>query len=141
MCRPRSVSPPPEGMIAWGEEMVKFVKDHPDILHLSEWYTIEKGFTYNEWKTFIVKEEFFPYYEQAMRIIGLKYLDKASKVRDSISHRWQRIYFPDLRQSEDEDFEANEIRRVKALKGDARASEEEKQRVLSEINDERRVLE
>ena len=104
---PRTVSFSPKEMIALGEEMIDWVKKNPAILHLSEWYTIEKRFTYNQWKTFIQCKEFFPYYEQALKIVGRKYLDKSSNVRDSISHRWLRIYFGDLRQTEDEDAKFN----------------------------------
>lgn len=103
MVRPRVFSFSKEEMIVLGEEMVKWVKEHPDMLHLSEWYTIEKGFTYKEWKNFIQLEEFLPYYEKALKIVGLKYLNKDSKVRDGISQRWQRVYFGDLRDQEDED--------------------------------------
>ena len=106
MARPRSVCLSEEEMISLGEEMIKWLQEHPDTLHLSEWYTIEKGFIYNEWKTFIVKTEFSPYYERALRIVGRQYLDKRSNVRDGISQRWQRVYFKDLREQEDEDLDA-----------------------------------
>lgn len=100
---PRTVSFSPEEMIKLGEEMVKWVKEHPNILHLSEWYTIEKMFTYNQWKTFLQRQEFVPYYEIALKLVGKKYLDKTSNVRDNISHRWLRIYYKDLKDQEDED--------------------------------------
>lgn len=99
---PRTVSLSDDGMSALGKEMVDWVKSHPDTIHLSQWYTIEKGFTYNQWKTFITIKSFFPYYEQALKIIGIKYLD--STINSSISQRWQRIYFKDLREQEDEDL-------------------------------------
>ena len=57
---PRTVSFPPDEMIKLGEEMVKWVNEHPEILHLSEWYTIHKMFTYKQWKTFIQCNEFLP---------------------------------------------------------------------------------
>jgi hypothetical protein len=113
---PRTVSPCPEEMIKLGQEMVQWVKDHPEILHLSEWYTIEKMYTYNQWKQFINKEEFHPYYEVALKLVGKKYLDKTSNVREGISQRWQRSYFKDLRESEDEDMDAEVIRK-KAIEG------------------------
>jgi hypothetical protein len=139
--RPRTVSFTEDEMIALGKEMVAFVKENQKtILHLSEWYTIEKGFIYNEWKTFIQREEFIPYYEQALKIVGLKYVSKSSNVRDSISQRWQRIYFGDLREGEDADAEANELRKAAALRSEARAAEEEKQKVIDEINRTKRVL-
>jgi hypothetical protein len=139
--RLRTVSFPDEQMIELGQEMVEYVKNHKKtILHLCEWYTIEKGFTYKEWKTFIQREVFIPYYEQALKIIGLKYVDKNSNVRDKISDRWQRIYFGDLREGEDEDAAANELRKAAALKGEARAIEEEKLKVLEEVQRKKRVL-
>jgi len=128
--RPRHFNYPKEKMIALGEEMVAWVKlNEPKILHLSEWYTIEKGFTYNEYKMFIQREEFLPYYEQAMRIIGRKYLDKNSIVRDSISHRWQRIYFKDLREQEDQDKD-DEVERQKKVNKDATNAGEQLIKIL-----------
>jgi hypothetical protein len=109
-------------------------------LHLSEWYTIEKGYTYNEWKNFIQKEEFLPYYEQALKIVGLKYVDKNTNVRDGISQRWQRVYFKDLKEQEDEDADAEVVRKATALKGEARALEQERQKVLEEVQRNKRKL-
>ena len=97
---PRTVSPPPPEMIKLGKEMVAWVKAN-DPLHLSAWYTVEKGIIDKDWLTMRDREEFIPYYETAMRIIGAKYLDKRSNVRDSISHRWLRIYFPDARRDDE----------------------------------------
>lgn len=138
--RPRTTSFTEEEMIALGEEMVAFVKKNKKtILHLSEWYTIEKGFIYREWKAFIQKEEFLPYYEKALKIIGIKYVDKSSNVRDGISNRWQRVYFDDLREKEDIDADANELRKASSLKGEARAIEQERQKVLDEVQRHKRT--
>lgn len=139
--RPRVTSMSEKEMIELGKELVAYVKKNKQtILHLSEWYTIEKGFIYSEWKTFIQRVEFIPYYEQALKIVGLKYVDKKSNVRDSISQRWQRIYFGDLREGEDEDANNNELRKAAALKGEARAAEIERQKVLDEVNRNKRTL-
>ena len=139
---PRTVSLSEIEMIVLGKEMVNFVRyNQKTILHLSEWYTIEKGYTYNQWKTFIQREEFIPYYQQALKMVGLKYLDKKSNVRDSISQRWQRLYFGDLREIEDSDANDNELRKASALKRETRAIEEEKLRVLEEIDREKRIPE
>lgn len=116
MARPRIISLSEEEMEVLGQEMIDWVKKHKP-LHLSQWYTIEKGFTYNEWKTFIVKVEFFPYYEQALKIVGIQYLDKNSNVRDGISQRWQRAYFKDLKEIEDQDLDDAAIRSAKASEG------------------------
>jgi len=138
--RPRTVSFTEEEMIALGEEMVYYVKSYKKtILHLSEWYTIEKGFTYNEWKTFIQRKEFIPYYEQALKIVGLKYVDKNSNVRDGISQRWQRVYFCDLKEQEDRDAEDNEIRKASALKNEAKVIEQERLKVLEEVQRHKRI--
>lgn len=134
MARPRTVSLPPEEMIELGKEMVAWVRQRKDtILHLSEWYTIEKMFTYNQWKTFIACEEFFPYYEQALKIVGLKYLDKNSNVRDGISQRWQRSYFQDLTERENEDmkFESS-LKMQEAAQGSA-IDEERFQKVINQL--------
>jgi len=141
MARPREFSFPPEKMIELGKEMIEYVKKNKNtILHLCEWYTIEKGFTYNEWKTFIQRAEFVPYYEQALRIVGLKYVDKTSNVREGISQRWQRVYFGDLKEQEDRDADDQELRKAASLKGEARAIEQEKQKVLEEVQRNKRKL-
>lgn len=97
--RPRTITLSKAQMIALGEEMIKWVKKNQP-LHLSEWYTIEKGYTYSEWKTMHVAPEFFPYYEQALKIVGKSYLN--GNVNHSIAQRWQRVYFKDLREEEDD---------------------------------------
>ncbi len=102
---PRKTSFSPEEMIALGEEMVKWVKEN-DPIHLSQWYTIHKMFLYKEWKTFIQRAEFIPYYEIVLKMVGMKYIDGKSKdIKDSLCQRWQRVYFKDLRESEDEDLD------------------------------------
>lgn len=111
---PRTVSFSEEEMIELGKEMVQWVKEHPDILHLSEWYTIEKMFIYKQWKCFIQCPEFLPYYEVALKMVGRKYLDKDSNVRDGISQRWQRSYFQDLTEREDREKQ-EDIMRQKEL--------------------------
>jgi hypothetical protein len=107
MARPRTVSLPAAEMEVLGSEMVKWVSQSQP-LHLSEWYTIHRGFTYNEWKTFLQREEFIPYYERALKIVGKHYLN--GDVHPSIAQRWLRIYFKDLREREDADKDADVAR-------------------------------
>ena len=122
--RPRTSTPPPDEMIALGEEMIAWViKNKP--LHLSHWWSVEKFITSKVWETMMVAPEFFPYYEHALRIIGLQYLDKTSNVRDSISHRWQRVYFKDLKQEEDEQLKFESQLKIKEFNA---VNEEDKQR-------------
>lgn len=87
-----------------GEEMLEWVSVNKPI-HLSQWYSIEKMLTYNEFKTLSHYEDFIPYYQKALAIVGIKYLD--GTVNSSISHRWQRVYFKDLREEEDETAKFN----------------------------------
>jgi len=135
----RTVSFPPDEMILLGKEMVTWVKKNiKTVYHLSEWYTVEKMFTYNQWKSFIQCKEFLPYYEQALKIIAKKYLN--GDVPPPIAQRWQRIYFGDIRESEDVDAEADAERKAKALKGDARATEEERQKVMEEVQRNRKPI-
>lgn len=104
MARPRTASYSPEKMIELGKEMVEWVQKN-DPLHLSAWYSIEKMILDSQWESMTQLPEFLPYYEQALKLVGQKYLDKNSNVREGISQRWQRIYFKDIRRQEDEDHE------------------------------------
>jgi hypothetical protein len=118
--RPRTVSFPESEMEELGQEMVEWVREN-EPLHLSEWYTIEKGFTYKQWKTFIHREEFRSYYERALTLVSKKYLD--GTVNSSIAQRWLRIYFSDLREGEDADADANADRAARANKSQSMAAE------------------
>lgn len=131
---PRTTSLSPPEMELLGQEMVAWVKQNEDtILHLSEWYTIEKMFTYNQWKVFIKCKEFFPYYELALKIVGKKYLNKDSQVNPSISQRWQRVYFKDLRDSEDEDAALELQRKKELLEHDNKLKSQSSQQVADDI--------
>ena len=137
---PRTVSFSPDEMVKLGEEMIEYIlSNHKKMLHLSQWYSIEKMFTDKQWETFCDKAEFIPYYEKALKLVGLNYLDKTSNVRDGISHRWQRVYFKDLRKREDMDADAEAARKASALKSEAKAIEEEKQKVLDEVQRNKRI--
>jgi len=100
--RPRFVSLPPKEMEDLGKEMLAWIKLNKPI-HLCQWYTIEKGFTYNEWKSFIQIPESLPYYEQALKLVGMKYLD--GTVDKSIAQRFLRVYFKDLKEEENDQLE------------------------------------
>lgn len=100
--RPRTTSLAPDEMEKLGKEMIQWIKLHQPI-HLSQWYTIEKEYTYNEWKSFIQVPEFLPYYEKALKLVGLKYLD--GTVDKSIAQRFLRVYFKDLKEEENEAVE------------------------------------
>ena len=99
--RPRTVSFEPEEMIELGQRMLDWVYEN-DPLHISQWYSGHMCISYKDFETMQKRPEFIGYYEQAMLFIGLKYLDKNSCIREGVSQRWQRVYFKDLRQEEDE---------------------------------------
>jgi hypothetical protein len=101
--RPRSVSLPPDEMVKLAHEMIKWVEENRP-MHLSQWYCIEKGYTDDEWDTMRVCPEFFHYYKKALKMIGMQYLAKDSPIDPSLKHRWQRIYFKDLKDMEDDDL-------------------------------------
>lgn len=138
--RPRTVSYSKEEMIALGEEMVAWVKANKPI-HLSVWYTQEKDFTDKEWDTFRKREEFVHYYTKALKLVGYGYLDKDSAVDVRLKDRWQRVYFKDLKESEDDDADAEAIRKANALKTEAKALEEERLKVLEQVLRNKKVLE
>lgn len=140
--RPRTVSLPPEEMIKLGEEMVEYVvKNQKKMLHLCQWYSLEKMFTEKQWESMQQMPEFLPYYEKAIKLVGLNYLDKNSNVRDGISQRWQRVYFRDLKKAEDQDADENEARKARSMKSDAIDDALIKARVLEDVERNRKVPE
>lgn len=102
MVRPRTTSLEPEEMIKLGEEMVAWVIDNKPI-HLSMWYSQLKDFTDKEWNAMRQLPEFLHYYEKALKLVGYSYLDKDSNVDARLKDRWQRVYFKDLKNQEDQD--------------------------------------
>lgn len=103
--RPRTVSLPPDEMIALGEEMLKWVKEN-DPNHLTQWYYGVKHFVYKDWEDYIRMPEFRRYYEESMAFIGQKYLKKDTAIEPSLKHRFLRLYFTDIRKREDADADA-----------------------------------
>lgn len=130
--RPRTVSLPPDEMIALGEEMIAWVAEN-DPIHLSQWYCILKGYTDKEWETMHVAPEFFPFYERALKLVGYKYLTKDSPIETSLKQRWQRVYFKDLMKQEDADLDADAERKARALRSEAKAEAEETKKVLDAV--------
>lgn len=100
--RPRTTCPEHDELIELGIEMCDWIKNNPNALHLSAWYSVEKWITNDAWDKMVEKIEFRVYYEIAKSMIGQKYLDKTSNVRENASQRWQRVYFKDLKKEENE---------------------------------------
>ena len=140
--RPRTSIPEKEELIELGKDLVEWAsrqqrKDQPIRVRFCDWYT-DRGFIRKQWEEFRDKPEFSWYYEKARSLMGLRYID--GTVNQSIAHRYLRIYDPELRESEDQDADAAELRKTSALKGEARALEEERQKVLEEVARNKREL-
>jgi hypothetical protein len=82
-------------------------------------------------------EEFRPYYESAQAYLAEKWID--GTINQSIAHRYLRIYDPELRENEDVDSDADALRKANALKSETKAIEEEKIKVLEEVQRHKRT--
>ncbi len=138
--RPRSAIPEKEELIKLGEKLVAWAsakqkKGEPIRARFCDWYT-EEGFIRKQWEHMREKPEFQWYYEKARSLMALRYID--GTVNPSIAHRYLRIYDPEVRDEEDKDAQAAELRKASALKSDARAAEEERQKVLAEVQRHKR---
>lgn len=100
--RPRTTSLPPDEMIILGKEMIEWVDKH-NPKHLSEWYTIEKMYTYKQWDAFTQVPEFLPYYEKALKMVARSYID--GTIPPPIAQRFLRLYFKDMKDQEDSDLQ------------------------------------
>lgn len=139
--RPRSAIPEKDELIDLGKDLVawaaeKVKKGEPIRVRYCDWYT-DRGFIRKQWEHMREKPEFQWYYERARTLLGLKYVD--GTVNQSIAHRYLRIYDPEVRDAEDKDENDKELRKAAALKGEARAIEEEKLRVLDEVQRNKKV--
>jgi hypothetical protein len=138
--RPRTSSPQKEELIKLGKDLVAWAsektdKGDPIRVRFCDWYT-DQGFIRQQWEDFRDKPEFSWYYQKARSIMASRYID--GTVNASIAHRYLRIYDPELRDSEDLDLDKEAIRKASALKSESRAIEEEKQKVLEEVQRHKR---
>jgi len=140
--RPRSAIPEKDELIKLGEKLVAWAsekqkKGEAIRVRFCDWYT-EEGFVRKQWEHMREKAEFQWYYERARSLLALRYID--GTVNQSIAHRYLRMYDPEVRDEEDKDAEATELRKASALKGEARAIEQAKQEVLNEVGRNKRAL-
>lgn len=141
MARPRTSVPEREELIELGKDLLSWASaDVKDELRLRwcEWFSMKHFFVRAQWKHMIEKEEFRPYYESAQGYLARRWI--TGNINAGIAQRYLRIYDPELRESEDKDKDADEQRKASALKGEARAIEEEKLKVLSEVQRSKRKL-
>ena len=97
-------------MVAWATEKTREFR-----AHIKQWYSLEKGFTKKQFDLMIEKPIFQEYYEKAMAAIAIRYLD--GTVNQSIAQRFLRLYFPDLREEE------NDLLKLKAEIGKKKEEE------------------
>jgi hypothetical protein len=140
--RPRTRVPEKDELIELGKDLVNWAsekqkKGEPIRVRFCDWYT-EKGFVRKQWESFRILPEFVWYYERARSLLALRYVD--GTVNPSIAHRFLRMYDPEVRDEEDQDAKAAELRKAAALKGETRAAEEEKLKVIEEVSRNKRKL-
>lgn len=137
--RPRESIPEKEEMIKLGEDLLAWASEKKKgelRCRWCEWYSRKHFFIRKQWKRMVDTEEFRPYYEAAQTFLAEKWID--GTINQSIAHRYLRIYDPELRDSEDVDSDAEVARKAAALKNEAKAIEEEKLKVLSEVQRNKR---
>ena len=138
--RPRTSVPEKEELIELGKDLVAWASEKQKgelRARWCEWYSRKHFFIRAQWKHMIEKPEFRPYYEAAQTFLAEKWID--GTINQSIAHRYLRIYDPELKENEDVDSDVEAERKAKALKGEARAAEEQKQEVLAEVQRKKRV--
>lgn len=139
--RPRTAIPEKEELIELGKQLVEWAskknqKNEPIRVRFCDWYT-DQGFIRKQWEHMREKPEFQWYYEKARSLMALRYVD--GTVNQSIAHRYLRMYDPELRDDEDKSADIDAIRKASALKSEAKALEEERAKVLDEVQRNKRV--
>lgn len=99
--RPRTTTPCDEELHKLGAEFVKWASEPSEEVRIRycQFYSQLKGILKKEWDMILQKEVFREYYEKAQSAIALKWITGA--VNPSISHRFIRLYCPDVKQDED----------------------------------------
>jgi hypothetical protein len=139
--RPRTSIPEKEELIELGKDLLAWASEKKKgelRCRWCEWYACKHFFIRAQWKRMLDTEEFRPYYEAAQPYLAEKWID--GTINQSIAHRYLRIYDPELREEENKDADDNELRKAAALKGEARAVEQEKLRVIEEVQRSKRKL-
>lgn len=137
--RPRESIPEKAELIKLGEDLLAWASEKKKgelRCRWCEWYSRKHFFIRKQWKRMVDTEEFRPYYEAAQTFLAEKWID--GTINQSIAHRYLRIYDPELKENEDVDSDAEVARKAAALKNEAKAIEEEKQKVLSEVQRNKR---
>ncbi len=137
--RPRESIPEKKELIKLGEDLLAWATEKKKgelRCRWCQWYAIKHFLIRAQWKRMLDTPEFRPYYEAAQAHLAQRYVD--GSVNQSIAHRYLRIYDPELKDEENKDADDNELRKAAALKGQARAEEEERQKVIDQIQRNKR---
>lgn len=137
--RPRTCVPEKEELIALGEDLLAWASEKKKgelRCRWCEWYAKKHFFIRKQWKRMLDTEEFRPYYEAAQVFLGEKWID--GTINQAIAQRYLRIYDPELKENEDIDADEKETRKAAALKSETRAIEQEKIKVLEEVQRNKR---
>jgi hypothetical protein len=139
--RPRTSIPQKDELIELGKDLVEWAfsqqKNGPIRVRFCDWYT-DRGFVRKQWETFRTLPEFIWYYEKARSLMSLRYVD--GTVNQSIAHRYLRMYDPELRDEENADADLEAARKASALKSETQAIEQEKLKVLGEVQRSKRLI-
>lgn len=142
--RPRESIPDKDELIELGKDLLawaskKDINKKGDLLRCRwcEWYAAKHFFIRKQWKRMIDTEEFRPYYEAALVYLGNRWVD--GTINQSIAQRYLRLYDPDLREDEDATADSDAARKASALKSEAKAIEEERAKVLDEVQRNKRI--
>ncbi len=133
--RPRTSVPEKEELIELGQDLLAWASEKKKgelRCRWCEWYARKHFFIRAQWKHMIEKPEFRPYYELAQTYLAEKWID--GTINQSIAHRYLRIYDPELKDNENIDMDIEAARKANALKSEVKAIEEEKFKVLDEVN-------
>jgi hypothetical protein len=138
--RPRTAIPQKDELIELGKDLVEWASEKHKRgeavrVRFCDWYT-DRGFIRRQWEDFRDKPEFAWYYEKARSLMATRYVD--GTINQSIAHRYLRIYDPELRDEENIDADQDVARKAAALRNETKAMEEEKYRVLEEVQRHRR---
>lgn len=137
--RPRTSIPEKDELIELGKDLLAWASEKKKgelRCRWCEWYAKRHFFIRAQWKHMIEKEEFRPYYEHAQAYLAERWLE--GPIHHSLAHRYIRIYDPELRQEEDIDADADAARKANALKSESKAIEEERIKVLDEVQRKKR---
>ena len=138
--RPRTSIPEKNELIDLGKDLLAWAQETKKgelRCRWCEWYACKHFFLRKQWKRMVDTEEFRPYYEAAQPYLAKKWID--GTINASIAHRYLRIYDPELKENEDVDLDADVARKASVSKSETKANEEERQKVLEEVQRNKRT--